>query len=390
MTPRVVVVGAGMVGLLAARLFADLGYRVTVIEARERDPSVAPAVSDPRVVALNAAQVALLDRLGVSAALAATTQSDIRRMHIWDDLGGGHVDFDAADIAQPWLARVVSNAALVEVLWQQLQAHAGVELCCPATITALEAGARDVRVTTSAGVYTAELVVGADGAHSAVRRHVGVACRTRSYQQQAVVAVVRSARPHQSAAYQAFTPTGPLGVLPLSLPDHEAIVWSQTEAESLRLQGLSLSAWNCALTTAMQNRLGGMECVSARQAIPLVARSVSRCVVGRTVLVGDAAHTIHPLAGQGANLGMQDVALLAEAVSSADVLHSQARLVQALQRYQRQRLVTCTHMAQLMRFLAELYDSPAFISSSWRSQVMSWLNNTVLCKSGLMDIMRSS
>lgn len=338
----VVVVGAGVVGAAAALALARDGLSVALVEPREPAPWSA-ASPDLRVYAFAPDNAALLEDLGVWREVLARRAQSYRAMQIWDAAGGKPLRFDADQLARRELGWIVEHGLLVDRLWAALPA-AGVQLHCPDRVTGLQqnrgaeggSGQSDADVATlelESGLrLRARLVVAADGADSPLRTLVGIDTDTRHYGQRGLVAFVETSQPHRQTCWQRFLPSGPLAFLPFagglvgadatgraaSSNGHcSSIVWTLPEAEASRLLEADDAAFLVELERAFDGPLGSMRAVSARAAFPLRRQLAGSQHAGRVVLVGDAAHVVHPLAGQGVNLGLRDVSTLRATLASA-------------------------------------------------------------------------
>jgi 3-demethoxyubiquinol 3-hydroxylase len=311
----VAVVGAGVVGSAAALALARDGRRVALIEALE-PPAWSAAQPDLRVYAFAPDNAALLDDLEVWKQVRAARTQPYRRMRIWDAAGGDELRFDADALGQPQLGWIVEHGLLVDRLWQALRDSA-VERHCPARVTALAQDAEGATLSLDDGrQLRAKLVVAADGADSALRSLAGLEAPRHDYGQRGLVAYVETALPHQETCWQRFLPGGPLAFLPCS-DGRSSIVWTVPDAEAERLLALDDAAFCAELTRAFDARLGEVRAVSKRVAFPLRRQLAPRYVAGRVLLAGDAAHAVHPLAGQGVNLGLRDVAALRRLLAAA-------------------------------------------------------------------------
>jgi len=311
-----IVVGAGVVGAAAALSLARAGLRVAIVEAHA---PVAWRAEEPdlRVYALAPDATALLGELGAWTAVAAARVQPYRRMRVWDAAGGGELDFDADSFGQAWLGHIVEHGLLVDRLWAACSREANIERHCPDKLQELSQDDDGVQVELASGTrLRAKLLLGADGGHSRVRELSGIAWRGGSYGQRAIVAYVRNEKPHQDTCWQRFLPTGPLAFLPCA-DGRCSIVWSLPEAEAVRLLAIDEARFCDELTRAFDARLGNVIAVSTRRVFPLERRLAERMLEGRVALLGDAAHVVHPLAGQGVNLGLRDVAALSENVRQA-------------------------------------------------------------------------
>ncbi|WP_313397738.1 UbiH/UbiF family hydroxylase [Stenotrophomonas sp.] len=330
-----VIVGGGVVGAACALALAQQGLQVALVEGREPPPWSA-LKPDLRVFAFAADNATLLESLGVWKQVDQTRARAYRRMRVWDAAGGGDLTFDADTLGRRELGWIVENGLLVDRLWAALPA-AGVQLYCPARVEAMEQDAQGVRLRLDDGRrIEATIAIAADGAESTLRTLAGLDVSRHDYGQRGVVAYVDSALPNEDTAWQRFLDTGPLAVLPFDR-HRSSIVWTLPDAEAERVLALDEDSFNRELTTAFAGRLGDMRLVSARAAFPLRRQLAKAYVAGRVLTLGDAAHVVHPLAGQGVNLGLRDVADLRELVRSAKQRRQEWSSPHRLQRWARSR-----------------------------------------------------
>ena len=329
MKPRnlfdVAVVGAGMVGSACALALARKGLRVALVE--ERAPPVWSAADevDLRVVAIAPSSVALFERLDVWTAIRTARAGAYRHMHVWDGGNGAQIDFDAADSGGAELGFIVENRLIQHTLWQALQAEAGVSLRCPARVVATEdEGDQRVLRLDDDGRILARLIVAADGASSPLRHLLGIGAGGHVYDQHALVAHVRTERPHEQTAWQRFLPGG-----------NDQTMEQRPSAECRRLREIDETTFLQELGCAFDFRLGPILATSARAEFPLRLLLAERYVAPRFALIGDAAHQVHPLAGQGVNLGLRDVDALVEAIG--EEAERDPGAVTTLRRYERRR-----------------------------------------------------
>lgn len=319
----VLIVGGGVAGLACASLLRNLlrgrrePLRIAVLEARAPRPPAADAGPGLRVFAIAPAGRAILEACGGWNGLPPGMASPYERMRVWQSgstpFGAGSIGFDAAESGGSDLGHIVDHDWLRLGLWNTLLEPRGgeVHLLTGSSPAGLEAGpgATTVRLADGEALQT-RLLVGADGADSWVRAQLQLPTTERDYGQLAVVGHVSSERPHERTAWQCFTPGGPVALLPLA-DGRSSIVWSCFEAEAREIVNLSDAEFGARLTAATGHVLGNLRATTPRLALPLAARHTHRYTGARFALIGDAAHQIHPLAGQGINLGLLDVAALA-------------------------------------------------------------------------------
>ncbi|OWS76164.1 2-octaprenyl-3-methyl-6-methoxy-1,4-benzoquinol hydroxylase [Pantoea sp. VS1] len=330
----VVVVGGGMVGAALACGLAQQQFRVAVIERAEPaafDASLAP---DIRISAIGASSVALLRQLNVWPRVQAMRSAPYRKLETWE-WQSAHVTFDAAALGIPELGYMVENSVLQRALWEQMQQD-GVTLLCPASLQALQAHSGGWQLQLDDGsTLDSQLVVGADGANSRVRQLAGIGVRGWNYAQSCMLISVECEHEAGDATWQQFTPDGPRAFLPL-FDRHASLVWYDTPARIRQLQNLPLSQLAKEVQANFPARVGRFQVKNAAS-FPLVRRHATRYVLPGLALVGDAAHTINPLAGQGVNLGYRDVDALIDTLVDARSQAQRWASLPVLQRYHRQR-----------------------------------------------------
>jgi 2-octaprenylphenol hydroxylase len=333
----VAIVGAGMVGAALALELARADFDVAVIEPRPPTPWLAQNDVDLRVVALAPSSAEMFGRLNVWKAMISARACAFRRMHVWDASAPGELNFDAADSGDAALGWIVENCLIQHALWQALQNNARIALRCPARVTATETDAQRRTLTLDDGsALSARLVIAADGADSALRSMIGIATRDRDYAQRAIVAHVATERPHDATAWQRFLPGATVAFLPLS-DGRSSVVWSVPNGDADRLLALDDAAFRGELGAAFDFRLGTIAAATPRAAFPLRLKLADRYLAPRFALVGDAAHVVHPLAGQGVNLGLRDAAELAVVLIAARDAKRDFAAESTLRRFERSR-----------------------------------------------------
>ncbi|MBK4989489.1 4-benzoquinol hydroxylase [Pseudomonas sp. S36] len=343
MRADLLIVGAGMVGSALALALRHSGLHVLLLDGGPLTvrPFDASAAFEPRVSALSAASQRILERLGAWEGIAQRRATPYCHMQVWDGSGTGQIHFSAASVHAQVLGHIVENRVVQDGLLERLH-DSDVGLLPNARLEQLRRSGKDWLVTLHDGrQLRAPLVVAADGANSAVRRLAGCETREWDYLHHAIVTSVRCTAGHQATAWQRFTDDGPLAFLPLSrdgAQDWCSIVWSTTPEHAERLMALDEPAFNKALQQAFEGRLGDVLQTDARVCVPLRQRHAKRYVDEGLALIGDAAHTIHPLAGQGVNLGFLDAAVLAEVLIGACERGERLADVKVLGRYERRRM----------------------------------------------------
>lgn len=334
----VVIAGGGMVGLALAAGLQGSGLRIAVVENRLPD-TVTPA-DEPslRVSAINAASERLLQHLGVWQDILSLRASAYQGMEVWDCDSFGRIAFRADEYGHPHLGHIIENSVIQQALWQKVSQLPDVTLLAPASFAQVARGENEAFVTLDSGeMLTARLLVGADGARSWLRQQADIPLTFWDYRHHALVATIRTAEPHEGCARQVFHHDGILAFLPLSDPHLCSIVWSVAPDEAQRLAALPEEDFNRELAVTFDTRLGCCELVSERGVYPLTGRYARSFAAHRLALAGDAAHTIHPLAGQGVNLGFMDAAELTAEIRR---LHKQGKDIGSylyLRRYERAR-----------------------------------------------------
>jgi 2-octaprenyl-3-methyl-6-methoxy-1,4-benzoquinol hydroxylase len=330
----VTVVGGGMVGAALASGLAAQGFKVAVLEQQEPAEFDASSNPDVRISAIGAASVALLKQLDVWPLIQRMRCTPYRKLETWE-WHTAQVSFDAQSLGLPELGYMVENSVLQRALWQRLQQQ-GVELISPARLQAMQPGNGGWQLTLDNGDrLLTKLVVGADGANSQVRQLAGMGIRGWNYAQSCMLISVRCEQDAGDCTWQQFTPDGPRAFLPL-FDRWASLVWYDNPARIRQLQAMNMAQLGQQIATHFPARLGKVTPVSAGS-FPLVRRHATRYVLPGLALVGDAAHTINPLAGQGVNLGYRDVdALIDTLVASRDRAEDWAS-EGVLKRYQRKR-----------------------------------------------------
>lgn len=351
----VAIIGAGMVGATLASLLSRSGFSVALIEAFQPKPFDAEADVGLRVSAISPGSSSILEQAGVWKAVSNQRCRPYRRMQVEDGVQQDPLLFDAPQFNLERLGTIVENELLQWSLWQVVSSAGLVDIFSPDQLDNIEFSAGQNRLSLESGqLITATLVVGADGAASRVRKAIGVRQDYYAYNQHGLVAVVGKQKPNPGVAWQRFLTGGPLAFLPLA-DGRSSIVWTLPSAEAERLLALDTEEFVAELDTASHGWLGKMESCGPRAAFPLSMR-LSECYAAqRTVLAGDAAHVVHPLAGQGVNLGLADVATLTESLIRVRQTGGDIGSATVLQNYDRWRRSESEAMSFGMHALRSLF-----------------------------------
>ncbi|MFO7706013.1 MAG: FAD-dependent monooxygenase [Halopseudomonas sp.] len=386
-----IIVGAGMVGATLAMALADTPLRIALLDAVALDQPVGgPATAsgyDPRVSALSAASERILQQLGVWPLIADQARCAYRHMHVWDAEGTGEIHFDAHSLNENRLGHIIENQRIQHALLEAL-GNTAVTLLGGQQVEALVREEQGWRLGLVGGqrLY-APLIVAADGSRSHLRELAGFAMREWDYLHSAIVTTVQLSQPHQDTAWQRFLPSGPLAFLPLPDVDGRhycSIVWSLLPEQAQRVMTLDDAAFAQEVADAIEQRLGQVVAVDPRHCIALRQRHAKDYVMPGLVLVGDAAHSIHPLAGQGVNLGLLDAAELTDVLKAALQRGDTLSDLAVLQRYERRRMGANLGMMAAMEGLERLFHTDALPLRWLRNAGMQWLDQQGTLKSMLI------
>lgn len=353
----VIIVGSGTVGATLACALLQGGMQVALIEAKSKISPTSPLEqkesneailkTDLRTFALTRASERIFANLGIWEKITAQRISPYREMHVWDASGSGEIHFDSAALHEPTLGHIVEQTVIQAALIARLTEFDNLTTYCPATVQRFNLKEEDrknrlnettMQVDLNTGEYlTTRLLISAEGANSSIRTQAGIQYQLHDHGQQAIVATIQTEQPHQETAWQRFLPTGPLAFLPLSDSHTSSIVWSIDTPLAQHLMTVESEDFQHELENAFAFKLGKVINSGKRAAFPLQSRHVRNYVQPRLALVGDAAHSVLPLAGQGLNLGLLDAATLSEVILNAHARHRDFGSYRELRRYERWR-----------------------------------------------------
>lgn len=390
-----VIVGGGIVGcstaLAASKMGAERPLKIALIEASIAPDYQAGEHFDPRVVALSKKSQQFLNELGVWSAIASQRACPYTNMHVWDAEGTGKIDFDCRDVHDDSLGAIVENSLVVHELNQALFSAANVSRFQPKSVRQFRSfEGRGELVLDDGQIIHAPLVIGADGRESDLRQLAQIGTREWPYNQTAIVTTVKVEKSHQFAAWQRFTLHGPLAFLPLTRDGQDSqtcsIVWSIDNDQVAQIQALDDSAFCAALGRAFEYQLGQVEWADKRHSIPLIQRHAKTYIAENLALVGDAAHAIHPLAGQGVNLGLYDVQVLNQELTRATQRHVPLNDASICKRYERQRQGHNLGAMAAMEAFKRLFGSDNLAVRWARNTGMNVFNDNYVIKKQLAKV----
>ena len=382
---EIVIVGGGIVGSTLALALSRAGVKTALIEKESPARYTLHQDYDLRVSAISLASEYLFRNLRVWDEVASARISPYKEMHVWNAAGSSALHFDSAELQQEHLGHIIENSLLQSVLLSHLQQEEQFELISPAEIELLETGAKSVAITLKNNVrLKAQLLIGADGADSSVRNMAAIDVDRWSYNQFGLVSTIATAMPHRGTAWQRFLPQGPIALLPL-VDNHCSIVWTVPDEEARRLQNIDDNAFCKELTQASAGCLGDVVACGRRAAFPLKYQHAKSYVSQRLALVGDAAHVVHPLAGQGVNMGLLDAVELAQLLVSANSNKADLGSSKLLRRYARARRGENTAMGLAFDALNRIFSIQQQPLSSARDMGMNIVDRSTWLKRYFMQ-----
>jgi 2-octaprenylphenol hydroxylase len=373
---EIAIVGGGIVGLTASLAMAKRGFSVAVVDGTSLEASDTATIVDPRVYAINHASQTLLEQLAVWQKVPLQRLSPYQHMHVWDAISQGSIDFDARMIAAKDLGHIVEESILKNALLEEIKEQPNITLFSDSRIEKLEQQQGDMVIASEKENWQAKLLMVADGANSVCRNLLKIPLTTWSYHQEAIVALVNTEKAHQQTAYQVFNSDGSLAFLPLAKENLCSIVWSTSQVRAKRLVSLLAEEFNQELTEAFSHKLGQLKIHGPRYCFPLFMRHARQYASRNWLLLGDAAHTIHPLAGLGLNVGLADVNTWIQCLNNSKNNITQ----KALNSYQRQRKYAVWQTIAAMEGLKMIFANPLPPVARIRGLGLRFCDNFTLLK----------
>jgi 2-octaprenylphenol hydroxylase len=378
----ILIIGSGIVGATAALALAKkTTLKVAILDAQTISTQWHPQKNDFRVSAISPASKKIFQSLNVWGKIKSKRISPYIHMHVWDAKSSGEIHFDSASVSQRELGHIIEDQVMRTSLYETLQENSQIHFLHPIKLSSCHVHEDHVELTTEdQKKLTAKLIIAADGANSWVREQLQIPVKIRDYDHTAIVATVKTELSHQATAWQRFLPTGPLAFLPLSDAHTSSIVWSTNPEHAKELVEGEKSDFQAKLTEAFANKLGAVTEVDSRQSFPLRMRHVENYVLNRVALIGDAAHTIHPLAGQGVNLGLLDSVCLADVIAEACKKNRDFASLATLRRYERARKSDTLAMLAMVDFLKNLFGTEKKSLQSLRAVGLNFTNHLPFLK----------
>jgi 2-octaprenylphenol hydroxylase len=377
----VIILGGGLVGLTAALLCAKQGFSVGVVEKNAPDLTWDLDQFDLRCSAISRKSQRIFEKIGVWGSIVTQRVSPYRTMVVWDALSFSEIIFNAVEVGEPDLGHIIENRVIIKALWESVEQHPNITLKFATRPKTLQIDAKSVRLETQdQDLLQAKLIIGADGAQSWLRNMANIVVTERDYHQHALVATVKTELPHQETAWQRFLPEGPLAFLPLTGSCMSSIVWTATEEKIRTLMLLSEKQFCEALAHAFDYRLGQILSSSEYQQFPLKKLHAKQYVKDRIVLIGDALHVIHPLAGQGVNLGLSDALELVQVITAARMAAVDIGNYLILRKFERSRKGVVAGMILAMDFFKKTFGSRLSGVAGLRSFGLDFVNQSSYLK----------
>lgn len=376
-----IIAGGGMVGATLAAAIGHSKLSIAVVEALEPEPFSPDQPHDLRVSAVSIASQRMFEAVDAWQGMLEKRACPYRRMLVWDGERGGETAFDSGDVYEPVLGHIIENRIIQLSVLEAAKKLDNVSWICPDRISGLHAGGEHIDVTLESGrQLQGRLLIGADGANSAVRSLSGIDIEKTPYEQHALVASIETELPQQDITWQRYVPGGPQAFLPMP-GNHASMVWYQSGDEVARLKALDDKSFVCEMESAFPDRLGKIRKLEARGSYPLIRSHAKTYIAERTVIVGDASHTIHPQAGQGVNLGLMDAARLTDIILQEHKSGLDIGRRPALRRYERARRGYNTAMIGAMDVFYHAFRNQSLPAGLARSAALDFANRVSPVKS---------
>ncbi|GHE85084.1 FAD-dependent oxidoreductase [Thalassotalea profundi] len=369
-----IIIGGGMVGASSALSLAQLGLKIAVIEKVEPFAFSIEQAFDLRVSAISLSSQYLLESIGAWPLIKGMRSCPYQRLGVWEQ-EKSYIEFNAENISQSYLGHIVENRIIQLALWEKIKTNENIELFCPEAVNKFDQNESEVLVNLESQVIKGKILIAADGANSVIRQQTGIGITGWDYGQAAMLINVETEYPQQNITWQQFRTTGPVAMLPLA-GNNASLVWYNNKSEVNRLSSLSNSQLCLEVNQQFPEKLGHIKQVIAKGAFPLTRRHANHYQQGQVILIGDAAHTINPLAGQGVNLGFKDVLALknviAEAIGNGEMWHSEL----VLSRYEQLRRPDNLLMMTTMDAFYGVFSHSSNFVKSFRNAGLSFINKS--------------
>ncbi len=378
------IVGGGLAGLSLAALLSESGLSIAVVEPTPLPLNpVRPAKDDYalRISAINLASMRLFEHLGIKPALLDSRASGYQKMQIWDANSDAFIQFDANDIDSDQLGYIIENNIIINSIFDIIKANGNIIFHTDSLLD-IEHKPDGIEIKLEKGRLHTQLLVGADGQFSKVRALAKIPTELGTFNQTALVCRIQTEQTHQQTAYQCFHHSGPIAYLPL-MDGSSSIVWSCDTDKAAQLSQLDDKAFARAIQDALQSTLGAVKILGPRAAFPLAQQHASAYIDSRIALIGDAAHRTHPLAGLGANLGLQDAAVLAETLLQAGQQHRPMHSMATLRKYERTRKHQNALILDTMAAFKAGFASRSPGLTSLRAMALNSVNHSPILKTGI-------
>ncbi len=373
-----------MAGLVCATLLADAGISVAIVDQSQPCLQWQSSPIDPRVCAINLASQDILEKCGVFQHLHPSTYGPLQRLIAWDL--NQTITFDSAYIGKPYLGNIIENREIVRILWKKLQQHDHATLFPLAHPMAIMQTEDHIYLSLKHGLtLQAQCIVGADGGKSWLRQHMQIPSINYVSDHSALIAVIRTTDPHEQTGWQAFNQDSIFGLLPHRDRHDAVMIWSMPNKRAHQLLSMNSALFHAALQDAFGPRLGLLTAVTPPQLVPIPLHHAKQYTKKRMALIGDAAHTIHPLAGQGANLGLMDAAYLAACLITSHQQQRDMGQTRTTRQYERGRKAKNTEMSYITLGLKSCFMDASTLAMQTRNWGLQAINRCDLIKNYLME-----